>query len=362
MENGGSRKACGSIRSNPYSAVARDPTAFGLIGLGAISRAHLEGLQKTSASARIAAVCDINEARAEQVARTIGARAYTDYRALLADPEISAVDIALPHHLHYEVGHAALEAGKHVLIEKPLAPSVRECDGLISLAQERGRLLSVSENARFVTAYVEVKKLLDAGTLGTPRLVRTLIYGSELVTLTNKAHWRARAESSLGGAIVDSSPHTFYLLKFLFGEIASLRAFTDKLIEESEVEDNALVTGRLKSGALFTSQFTFTAEIPWGERLEIYGTEGTLIVDQLRNPPALHFAGKTDMAGTPLADVPYDPAGWKFASIAISVAQFAAAVHANRPAPIDPLDARYVMLVIEKCYQSARASGQPVAV
>jgi len=210
---GGCRKANESIHSNAYNEVLGQPTGFGLIGLGAISRAHLKGFSKASGSARVAAVCDIDEARADQVGRAIGARPYTDYRALLVDPEVAAVDIALPHHLHYEVGRAALEAGKHVLIEKPLAPTVRECDGLIAYARERGRLLSVSENTRFVSAYVEVKRLLGAGTLGAPRLIRTLIYGSELVALTNKAHWRARADAALGGAIVDSSPHTFYLLK-----------------------------------------------------------------------------------------------------------------------------------------------------
>jgi len=84
-------------------------------------------------------------------------------------------------------------------------------------------------------------------------------------------------------------------------------------------------------------------------------------VDQLRDPAALHFRGKTDIAGTPLAGVPYDPGGWKFASIATSVARFAEAVHENKPAPIDPLDARYVMFVVEKCYVSARACGQLVA-
>ena len=331
---------------------------FGLIGLGAISRAHLDGYRQASGAARVAAVCDLDEARAQRVAAEIGARPYTDYRALLCNADIEAVDIALPHNLHYPVGRAALEAGKHVLIEKPLAPSVHECDGLIALARQHGLLLSVSENARFAKAYVEVEKLLRKGALGTPRLVRTLIYGSELTALTDKAHWRARASAALGGAIVDSSPHSFYLLKWLFGETASLRAFTATLIPDCEVEDNALVTGRFKSGALFTSQFTFTAEIPWGERLEVYGSEGTVIVDQLGNPPARRFRDKSDMTGTPLEGVPFDPAGWKAASIAASVAGFAAAVAQKAPAPIDPLDARYVMRVIETCYESVRAGGR----
>ena len=333
---------------------------FGLIGLGAISRAHLQGYLQAAAHARVAAVCDLDAALARRVGREIGARVYTDYAELLKDSDVEAVDVALPHNLHYEVGRRALESGKHVIIEKPLAPTVRECDSLIEIARSRSLLLSVSENARFVKAYIEVEKLLRQGAIGTPRLIRTLIYGSELVNLTNPAHWRARASASLGGAIVDSSPHSFYLLKWLFGEIATLNAFTAKLIAESEVEDNALVTGRMTSGALFTAQFTFTAEIPWGERLELYGSEGTLIVDQLRDPPAIHFRGKTDMTGQPLEGVAFDPAGWKSASIATSVAEFAAAVAHKRPAPINPLDARYVMLVIEKCYESVRDSNRAV--
>jgi predicted dehydrogenase len=335
-------------------------TGFGLVGLGAISRAHLQGYRNATAHAHVAAVCDLDRALAQRVGHELGARSYNNYAALLRDPEVQAVDIMLPHNLHYAVGRRALESGKHVIIEKPLAPTVDECESLIELARGRGLLLSVSENARFVKAYVEVEKLLRQGALGSPRLIRTLIYGSELNNLTNHAHWRARAATSLGGAIIDSSPHSFYLLKWLFGEIEVLRAFTDKLVGESEVEDNALVTGRMKSGALFTAQFTFTAEIPWGERLEVYGSEGTIIVDQLRDPPAVHFRGKTDLIGRVLSDVPFDPAGWKFGSIATSVAEFAAAVGRKAPPPIDPLEARYVMLVIEKCYESVRASGQPV--
>jgi predicted dehydrogenase len=341
-------------------SVDQSTNGVGLIGLGAISKAHLQGYQQAGSGTRVAAVCDLDFARARKVGREIGARAYQDYNDLLRDPEVRSVDVALPHNLHFEVGRRALEAGKHVIIEKPLAPTVAECDSLMDLAGARGLLLSVSENARFVKAYIEVEKLLRKGAIGTPRLIRTLIYGSELVTLTDRGHWRSRAAASLGGAIVDSSPHSFYLLKWLFGEIAVLRAFSEQLIAESEVEDNALVTGRMKSGALFTAQFTFTAEIPWGERLEVYGSEGTIIVDQLRDPPAVHFRGKSDMAGQPLAGVPFDPAGWKFASIATSVAAFAAAVARKTPAPIDPRDARYVMLVIEKCYESVRATGQPV--
>ena len=342
---------------------------FGLIGLGSISGAHQSGLTRPDGRGRLVAVCDVNAETANRVAAATGARAYTDYHALLADPEVEAVDIPLPHHLHVPVATAALEAGKHVLLEKPMALNVAECDRLIALADERKLTLGVSENTPFVAAYVAVEKMLRAGTLGTPRLVRTLIYGSEVHRLEDVSNWKGRIAGTVGGAIFDAGPHTFYLLKWLFGEVASVQAVANKLVAVSEVEDNAVVAGRLKSGALFTTEFTFTAEIPWGERLEIYGSEGAVVVDQLLDPPAIHYRGRADFTGVPLAGVAYlpdrtehDTSGWKFRSIADGVAAFAAAVAEGKPAPVSPLDAGYAIKVVEAAYRSVAEGGIAVRV
>src|SRR5439155_7360377 len=217
------------------------------------------------------------------------AKAYTDYRELLKDPNVEAVDLPLPHHLHYEVANRALEAGKHVLVEKPMTPTEKECASLIALAKSKGVAISVAENTPFVQAYTEVEKIVRSGVLGRLRLARTFIYGSEIDRLNDMKSWKGRAAGTIGGAIFDAGPHSFYLLKWLFGEIESVRAFKNKLVEVSEVEDNAVVAGRMKSGAMFTTEYSFTAEIPWGERLEIYGSEGSLIVDQLYDLLVINF-------------------------------------------------------------------------
>ena len=342
--------------------VGEQQLGYGLIGLGRIMRAHVEGFRLVPHYAKVAAVCDVDRGVAEQFGREIGARVYTDYLDLLRDPDVEAVDIALPHNLHYEVASRTLQAGKHVFLEKPMAPTLEECQALIELARSLGLVISVGHHGLFVAAYLEVQRLLQEGVIGTPRLIRTLIYGSELRFLNDPSHWRSRAAGSIGGAILDSGPHSIFLLRWLFGEIASLRAFTEKLVAASEVEDNAVVAGRMKSGALFTTQYTFTAENFFSERLEVYGSNGTLVVDQLRNPPAIFYRGEKDLSGQVLETIPFDPAGWKFKAQVRGVAEFAAALGRNEPPPVDPLEASYVIRVIEKAYASARGSGEPVTV
>ena len=342
---------------------------FGIIGLGLISRAHVEGLRNAAPDARIVAVCDTNRPLAERIGSELGAKVYLDYRELLADPAVAAIDAPLPHHLHFEIAAAALRAGKHVLLEKPMAPTTRECAELIGLAATRGLSLSVAENTPFVAAYLAVQDLLRAGAIGRPRLIRTLIYGSEIERLSDVSNWKGRAAGTIGGAIFDAGPHSFYLLKWLFGEVATTQAITNKIVEVSEVEDNALVAGRMASGALFTTEYTFTAEIPWGERLEVYGSTGSIIVDQLLAPPAVHYRDKEDYTGQPIRGVPFapdrvehDPSGWKFKSIAAGVAAFARAVADGRPPPVDPADGLYSIKVVEAAYASVRQGGVAVAV
>ncbi len=335
---------------------------FGLIGLGQINRAHVLAYQEARERAAVVAVCDVDAAVAAARASELGCAAYTDYRELLRDRRVAAVDITLPHNLHYEVARAALDAGKHVIVEKPLAATSQQCRELIELAERAGLTLTVAENTRFVTAYIEADRLLRRGVLGEPRLIRTLIYGSEVERLRDARLWKGRLDGSGGGTIVDAGPHSFYLLKWLCGEIEGVQAFQARLVAESEVEDHAVVGGRLKNGALFTTEYTFTAEIPWGERCEIYGSAGSLIIDQLCNPPALHYRGARDYTPQPLAAVLYEPMRWKLASIVAGVQDFIAAIHDGRPPAVDPWDGYYALKVVEAAYASVAASGKMVPV
>jgi predicted dehydrogenase len=329
----------------------------GLIGLGQISVQHLAGYAAASDRIDVVAVCDTDAVRADAVAGALGARAYTDIAGLLGDERVVSVDLALPHHLHYQAASAALAAGKHVLVEKPLAPTSAQCRALIEQASAAGLTLGVAENTPFVAAYRAAERLVRTGAIGEPRLARTLISGSEVGRLRDTGLWKGRLDGSGGGTIMDAGPHSFYLLRWLVGELASVRGFHHRLVAESQVDDHGVVAGRFASGAPFSTEYTFTAEIPWGERLELYGSEGTIIVDQLSRFPAMHFRGAGDLEGVPLEGVPFDPQGWKGRSIGAGVVDFADAVREGRPPTVSGADGLHGVLVAERAYESASLGG-----
>ena len=161
---------------------------------------------------------------------------------------------------------------------------------------------------------------------------------------------------------MDAGPHSFYLIKWLFGEFDSLQATCWKLVEESEVEDNAVVCGRLQNGGLFVSEFSFTAEIPWGERFEVYGDKGSIIVDQLVDPPIKVYRGKDNYDSEPVTEAKYDPRGWKFESIGAGVRDFASAIRERREPRVNPLDATYGVYIAEKAYESIELGGKSIEV
>jgi predicted dehydrogenase len=334
----------------------------GIIGAGLIAPMHEAGFQEMPDKVEVVAICDIDREQAETQALMFGARVYTDFQQLIDDPKVHLVDILLPHHLHYQAAMAVLKARKHLLLEKPVALTYQESLMIAEAARQAKVHFSVAENTRFIQAYIEAEKLIKAGKLGKILLVRTFLPANERIRLSNDAFWGKRASHG-GGALIDSGPHTFYLLKWLFGDFEDLAAYTSQIYNvRSEVEDNAEVRGHLANGAEFSCGFSFTTEIPHSERLEVYGSRGALIIDQLANPPAKFYAEPTDFDGSPLAGVEYDPMGWHFFSIVEEVKDFVNSVWEDRPPTVDPLDCCYAVHIVEKAYESARQNHQLVRI
>ena len=341
------------------TAASSRPLRVGLIGLGGINRVHIEGYRLALDGAEVVAVCDNVERTVNERAAELGAAPYLDHQGLLADADVDMVDVTLPHSLHYPVARDALLAGKHVLVEKPLAVRSTQCRELIDLALEGGLTLTVAENTRFVAAYEATRRLLGSGVLGRVRTVRTLIYGSEVRRL-RQAGWVGSRDDAGGGVILDSGVHSYYLVEWLFGQVRQVRATMGTLIPESEVEDHAVVTGTLEGDVVFTCELTCTAELPWGERLEVCAEHGAVIVDQLSNPVALHYRGEDDFEPVALADVPFDPRGWKKTSIAAGVCDFVQSVREDRRPTVDVEDGFRAVLIAEKAYESVGAGGTEV--
>jgi predicted dehydrogenase len=331
--------------------MAEKKVRVGLIGLGSISYSHEAGYAELGETCQIVALCDIHE---EEVNNRIGmyerAKGYTSYLELLENPDVNMVDITVPHVMHYEIAKAALQKGKHVLVEKPITVKSEQGQELINLAKQKGVKFSVAENTRFVTAYLKAEEILKQGILGDIWSVRTLIAGSEVYRIKDPTLWHGKAP--YGGVILDSSVHNFYLFKWLFGGVRDVLGFASRLIPEGEVEDNGLILGHLANGAEFQLNTTCTFEIPWTERVEIYGSQGGMIIDQLTDPVIKYYLGSNDIDGTVVEGVPFDPMAWKFNSMIAEVGDFVHAVIEDRPPRIDPADALYALKAAEAVARS----------
>jgi predicted dehydrogenase len=249
---------------------------IGLIGCGLISGAHVRGLAALGERAKLAVTCDLDLARAEQVAAEAGAeRAVSDYREVLADPTIAAVDLLLPHHLHRRVTEEALAAGKHVLCEKPIATNLADADAMIAAAERAGRVLAVCEQCRHEPVVPAARELLDQGLIGEVIVVRALMAwfqgGGYLETA-----WRFDPETMGGGALVDGGHHRVDTLLELLGAPRRVTALTRRLRQVFPTEDTAVVLAEFESGIL--GELTVTQSTHWRPRVlfEAVGTEGAL--------------------------------------------------------------------------------------
>jgi predicted dehydrogenase len=330
----------------------------GMVGTGGIAYVHEAGYSECGDLAQIVAVCDVDEQVARERAAPYEARVYGDYRALIADAGIDLVDITVPHRWHYEIALAALEQGKHVLVEKPMAMTSEQALHLIQTAQAKGVKFTVAENTHFVAAYREVERLLASGAVGEIRFVRTYIAGSEVARIKSEASWIGSLENK--GVILDSGVHSFYLMRWLFGGVRDIQAAAYRILPESQVDDNTIAFGHLVNGAVFETTQSCIVEAPWTERLEVHGSKGSLIVDHLVNPTLVHFKGADDVEGTPIASVPYEPLAWKYLSIIAEIQDVVQAILDDRPPLIDPLYGYHAIQVVEAAYLSI-AEGRGVS-
>ena len=183
-------------------------TGFGLIGAGIVGGAWHAHVYHHMPRAELVAICDLNLARAQEVADRYGVKHVTsDYRDLLARQDIAAVSIATPDFAHREIAVAAAQAGKHILVEKPLATTVADAEAILQAVEAAGVKLMVDYHNRANPAFTAARQAVDAGELGAPAIHLRSPQQYDL---------RAKADAALGGAelgaVVLGQPHAGYVL------------------------------------------------------------------------------------------------------------------------------------------------------
>jgi len=251
----------------------------GMIGCGDIARAHANAWLTLGSKAAITAVSDVVEPSAQAMAQRVGAATvYTDFQRLVQDPDVQAVDVCLPHHLHRDAIVAAARAGKHVICEKPLCLSLAEAEEIAAAVRASGVTMMCAHNQLFDPAVQRAREMLADGSLGKVFMVRTCDCFRHTKPLSEWG-WRAASKTMGGGCLIDTGYHPSYLLLNLAGsEPVDVSAVSGRYhISTLEGEDSALVIVRFANGAMGEVLTSWAWDWPDGSwQFQIIGEKGQL--------------------------------------------------------------------------------------
>ncbi len=252
---------------------------IGILGGGGILGAHAPAFNKISAQCQVVAVAEPDKARHPRIRELLGQdiRICNDYPEIIADDDIDAVDILLPHHLHLPATLTAAEAAKPVLVEKVMARNVYECDQMIEACEQAGVSLTVCHDRRYHAQWLALKEVIDTGALGD--IFYWKLEHNQNV-LFPKDSWVFSRDGLGGGAIMSCLTHQIDSLRWYGGEVDSVTCMVKVLPERMEGESVGVMGAQMVSGAianLTINWFTRSHVGPnrlWYELVQVCGTQG----------------------------------------------------------------------------------------
>ena len=259
---------------------------IGIIGCGKIAQVRHIPEYAENPDVKLAAFFSPNRARAQEQADKYGGKVYDTAEALLADPEIDAVSICAANYAHAELSIQALNAGKHVLCEKPMATTLADCEAMVECAKKNGKFLMIGHNQRLAKAHMEAKRLIDEGLIGDIITFRTSFGhgGPETWSISpGKNVWFFDKKKAAMGVMADLGVHKTDLIQYLTGQRVvrtTARLVTlDKRGEDGAligVDDNAVCIYELSGGAFGTMTASWTYYGAEDNSTVLYGTKGIM--------------------------------------------------------------------------------------
>lgn len=246
---------------------------FGIVGAGMVAQYHADAIAQTP-GARLVAVCRADAARAAETAARFGVPCEVDYAALLARPDVEVICICTPSGLHAAQTLAAARAGKHVLVEKPMALTLADADAMIHACRQAGVLLGVALQRRTDPAFAAAQAAIAGGALGRLVLGSVTVPYFRAQDYYESAAWRGTWKLDGGGALMNQGIHLLDLLLWYLGDVAEVQAQMTTLAHAIEVEDCICATVRFANGALGNVAATTAAAPGYPHRVEVYGERG----------------------------------------------------------------------------------------
>ncbi|HVQ39657.1 MAG TPA: Gfo/Idh/MocA family oxidoreductase [Pyrinomonadaceae bacterium] len=339
---------------------------LGIIGAGNISDTHARAAREID-GVEVAAIYGHNQEKAVRLAGLYGGTVYTDLDAFLNHEPLDVVMIGSPSGLHASQGIAAAQRGLHVLVEKPIDITTGAADLLIKVCKQAGVKLGVCFQDRVAPDIVRLKEVLDAGRLGKPILVSGRVKWYRPPEYYRNSRWRGTSGLDGGGALINQGIHTVDLLLWLMGDVTRVNAKTITALHDIEVEDTVVATLEFASGAIGTLESATSAYPGYPRRIELTGSEGTILVEDSHVIAADFRNQEQDLVGSrrtteentpPRASSPVvsDVSGHKKI-----LEDFLRAIETDGRPLCDGHEGRRIVELVEAIYESSR-TGKAVAI
>jgi len=344
----------------------------GLIGCGKVGHLHAVALAALPES-HFVAVCGRTPEKARLFAEKYGVTAYTDVSRMVAAEKLDAVCMCTPHPEHAAPTIAAVRAGVHVLVEKPLASSLADCDAMLAAAKAGGATLGMVCQRRFYPPCLRIRRAIDEGRIERPVLGTTVMFGWRDEAYYRSDPWRGSWRGEGGGVLVNQAPHQLDLLLWYLGEVDEVFGYWANLNHPYiEVEDTAVAVVRFKSGALGNIVVSNSQNPAINVRVSVHGSNGISVGVQT-DGGAMFVAGQTNAVEPPYNDVWTVPGEetqlpvWKaddakfFGSInameyfhRLQIQDFLRAIIERRPPAVSGLEGRRVVELFTAIYRATR--------
>jgi predicted dehydrogenase len=342
------------------------PLGFGIIGAGTISGFHAQAIAQLT-GARLVGVASRSVVNAAKLAEKHGVFATTDTAELLAQPGLDVVCITTPSGAHLEPALAAIRAGKHVVIEKPIEITTARVDRILAAAETAGVRVAPVFQGRFGDGARTVKAALDAGRLG--RLVLASAYVKWHRTAQYYTGYRGSLVLDGGGAVINQAIHGLDLLQWFAGLPAEVFAWKTRRVHTGiEAEDTAAAALKFPDGALGAFEASTALWPGWARRIELCGEHGSISLEDDRiakwefrearpGDEAIRAGGAANALGSGASD----PKAISTEGHRRQLQDLVDALHANRPPALDGREGRKAVALVNAIYASAE-SGVPAKI
>lgn len=273
-----------------------------LVGCGKVGHFHAKAFARLAQS-EFTAVCDANLSRAQAFAKQYGVKAYDNVEMMIRDAKIDMLSVCTPHPIHAAIAVPAAKMGCHVLIEKPLASNLADCDAILAAAKQGDAKVGTVCQRRFYRPCMRMKKAIDDGKIGKPIIGTVTMLGWRDKAYYESDPWRGTWQGEGGGVLVNQAPHQLDLLLWYMGEIDEVYGVWKNLNHPYiEVEDTAVVIVKFKNGGIGNILVSNSQNPALYGKVHIHGENGASIGVQT-DGGAMFIAGVSSITEPPYNDI-----------------------------------------------------------